>query len=67
MRWLESQGKHDKVINALKKIAAVNKKPFPDLPTNTQVQVILFKTKLKFYTCLSVFAARLGKLMIFFN
>jgi len=49
MRWLESQGKHDKVINALKKIAAVNKKPFPDLPTNTHVQVILFKTKLTFY------------------
>lgn len=40
MRWLESQGKHDQVINALKKIAAVNKKPFPDLPTNTQVQSV---------------------------
>ncbi|KAL4107873.1 hypothetical protein QTP88_018153 [Uroleucon formosanum] len=38
MRWLESQGKHDKVINALKKIATVNKKPFPDLPTNAQGQ-----------------------------
>jgi len=40
MRWLESQGKHDKVINTLKKIAAANKKPFPDLHTNTQTQVI---------------------------
>lgn len=49
MRWLESQGKHDKVINALKKIATVNKKPFPDLPTNAQGQVILFKTQLIFY------------------
>ncbi|XP_060853178.1 solute carrier family 22 member 4-like [Rhopalosiphum padi] len=38
MRWLESQGKHDKVINTLKKIAAANKKPFPDLHTNTQTQ-----------------------------
>lgn len=48
MRWLESQGKHDKVIHTLKKIATANKKPFPDLPTNTQVKVILFKTKLIF-------------------
>jgi hypothetical protein len=40
MRWLESQGKHDKVINTLKKIAVANKKPFPDLHTNTQTQVI---------------------------
>ncbi|KAL5236445.1 hypothetical protein ACI65C_003855 [Semiaphis heraclei] len=38
MRWLESQGKHDKVIHTLKKIATANKKPFPDLPTNTQVK-----------------------------
>uniref|UniRef100_A0A2S2PNW3 Solute carrier family 22 member 4 n=1 Tax=Schizaphis graminum TaxID=13262 RepID=A0A2S2PNW3_SCHGA len=38
MRWLESQGKHDKVINTLKKIAAANNKPFPDLHTNTQTQ-----------------------------
>ncbi|XP_025207596.1 solute carrier family 22 member 21-like [Melanaphis sacchari] len=38
MKWLESQGKHDKVINTLKKIAAVNKKPFPNLHLNTQTQ-----------------------------
>jgi len=40
MRWLESQGKHDKVINTLKKIAAVNNKPFPNLNINNQTQVI---------------------------
>ncbi|XP_027842262.1 solute carrier family 22 member 21-like [Aphis gossypii] len=38
MRWLESQGKHDKVINTLKKIAAVNNKPFPNLNINNQTQ-----------------------------
>jgi hypothetical protein len=32
MRWLETQGKHDRVINALNKIAIVNKKPMPNLP-----------------------------------
>lgn len=41
MRWLEMQGKHDKVIKALKKIATTNKKSLPDLPTNTPTEVKL--------------------------
>lgn len=42
MRWLETQGKHDKVINTLKNIANTNKKPMPDLsPNTTQIKVIL--------------------------
>lgn len=40
MRWLEMQGKHDRVINTLKKIATTNNKPMPDLPPNTQTEVI---------------------------
>jgi len=47
MRWLEIQGKHDKVLNELKKIANVNKKPLPDFRPDAEAAVIflLFKTK----------------------
>ncbi|VVC31718.1 Hypothetical protein CINCED_3A010671 [Cinara cedri] len=38
MRWLETQGKHDKVINTLKNIANTNKKPMPELPHDTQTK-----------------------------
>lgn len=41
MRWLETQGKHDKVINTLKTIAQTNNKPMPEFPLNiTQEKVI---------------------------
>lgn len=39
MRWLELQGKHDQVISVLKKIAIINKKTLPDLPTNVHIEV----------------------------
>ncbi|VVC31714.1 Hypothetical protein CINCED_3A024130 [Cinara cedri] len=38
MRWMEMQGKHDKVISVLKKIATVNKKTLLDLPSDTQME-----------------------------
>ncbi|XP_025207592.1 solute carrier family 22 member 5-like [Melanaphis sacchari] len=40
MRWLEMQGKHDRVINVLKRIAGINKKSLPVLPSNTQMETI---------------------------
>lgn len=39
MRWQEMQGKHDGVLNTLKRIARVNKKTLPDLSTATQIEV----------------------------
>lgn len=36
------QGKHDKVISVLKKIAIVNKKTLPNLSLDTQIEVIHF-------------------------
>lgn len=38
MKWLETQGKHDKVIDVLTKISTVNNKPLPDLSLNTQTE-----------------------------
>jgi len=46
MRWLEMQGKHDRVIDVLKRIAGINKKSLPVLRPNAQIEVIL---KLKYY------------------
>jgi len=41
MRWLEMQGKHDRVIDVLKRIAGVNKKSLPVLHPDAQIEVIL--------------------------
>lgn len=52
MRWLETQGKHDKVIGALKKIANMNKKPLPDIPSiNTQTEVIPMSNNIRRMPC----------------
>jgi len=39
MRWLEMQGKHDRVIDVLKRIAGINKKSLPVLPSSEQMEV----------------------------
>lgn len=65
MRWLETQGKHDKVIGALKKIASMNKKPLPDIPpTNTQTEVILKSNNIRRMLC-AVFSYVMN--MLYFN
>lgn len=46
MRWLEMHGKHDRVLNILKKIATTNKKPMPEIQLNIQTKVI-FKINIK--------------------
>jgi len=52
MRWLEMQGKHDKVIDVLKRIAGINKKSLPTLRPDEQIEVIL---KLNYYrTCIQI-------------
>lgn len=40
MRWLELQGKHDKVICVLQKIATDNKKVMPSLESIIKKEVI---------------------------
>lgn len=42
MRWLEIQGKHDKVVNALKKIAAANKKDLPNPESQIKKEVMIW-------------------------
>lgn len=39
MRWLETQGKHDKVVDVITKIATVNNKTLPNLNSDTQKEV----------------------------
>lgn len=53
MRWLEIQGRHDKVIDELKKIANINKRPLPDFCSNTQVEVLYIYIYIYFllFTC----------------
>lgn len=40
MRWLEMQGKYDKVANILKNIAKINNKQLPEFCTNTELEVM---------------------------
>lgn len=40
MRWLEMQGKHDRVVDVLKRIAGINKKSLPALHPDAQTEVI---------------------------
>lgn len=40
MRWLEMQGKHEQVLETLKKIAKTNKKTLPQLSLNIQSEVL---------------------------
>lgn len=39
MRWLEMKGKHDELIDVLKKIASSNKKSLPNFHQNAQIEV----------------------------
>lgn len=40
MRWLQMQGKHDRVIGVLKRIAGINKKSLPIMNMDVQIPVI---------------------------
>lgn len=55
MRWLEIQGKHDKVVDTLKKIAATNKKvlpnPEPQIKKEVTIINLMFQLLLN-YICI---------------
>lgn len=42
MRWLQMQGKHDRVVGVLKRIAGMNKKSLPIMNVDVQIQVIFY-------------------------